>query len=185
MKRTVLLGILGIAATATAFGQGAIVFNNSQPDATGNYHPVTFAATGAGVSSTDGISLTFWYGAGANLTADQLVQGPSIAGWNTPFEGLGYYGYYNPTTVSLPNWTSGDTYTFQLRATGANVDPAKSVSILWDESANIAFVGGTPPGPPGLSTTRIGLEVFPVPEPASLVLLGLGLGGLMFARRRS
>lgn len=174
MKRTVLLGLLGVAATATAFGQGAIVFNNALADASGNYHPVTFAAGGAGVSSTSGIDLTFWYGKGAGLTADQLVQGPDIAGWNLPFEGLGYYGYYSPTTVTLANWTSGDTYTFQLRATGPNVDTAQSVSALWQESANIAFVGGDPPGPPGASDNRIGLEVVIVPEPASIALLGLG-----------
>ena len=152
MKRKLLFAILGIAVTATAFGQGGIIFCNSLPDGSGNYHPILWpSATGGGVGSTHGIVLTFWYGEGV-LMADQLVAGP-VAEWNMAFEAAGYYGYYNPTLVVLPTWQPGDTFTFQLRASGTTpygvVDPYWCRSILWQENANIAFIGGTPPGLPG------------------------------------
>lgn len=193
MKKTVVLAILGIAASATAFGQGGIIFNNSLPDAGSAYYPILWGAgtgTDQGTAvdgTTSGVQLTFWYGKGAGLAADQLSMGP-IAAWNTVFEGLGYNGYYNPTVVMLPTWIAGDTYTFQLRATGTtrfgDVDTAASRSVLWQESANIAFIGGTPAGLPGESQNRIALTVS-VPEPTTLAMLGLGMAALVTLRRRA
>lgn len=189
MKRTVLFAILGIAASATAFGQGGIAFDGSQPDGGGVYHPVLWNASNGGgaVKSTDGVVLSFWYGKGGGLTADQLVMG-SVAAWNTAFEAAGYYGYYNATQVTLPTWVAGDTYTFQLRASGdsifGTVDTVASRSALWTENANIAFVGGTPAGLPGSSTVRPDLVVS-VPEPTTIAMLGLGMAALVTLRRRS
>jgi len=189
MKKSVVLAILGIAASLTAYGQGGIIFNNSLPDGGGAYHPITWGAgggSGAVVGSTSGIVLTFWYGEGV-LAADALAAGP-VAQWNTVFEGLGYMGYYNPTIVALPSWAAGDTFTFQLRASGMTafgaVDEATSRSILWQESSSIASIGGTPPGLPGESANRIAMTVN-VPEPTTMAMLGLGLAALVTLRRRS
>ena len=188
MKRTLVLAILGVAASATAFGQGGVYIDNGVSDSYGVYHPVVWADTGAGVHSTDGVQLYAWYGEGAGLTANQLTQGPSVQ-WSTVFESYGYYGYYNPVTITLPTWTAGDTFTFQLRASGNSiygpVDTIRSRSVLWEENSNIGFIGGTPPGLPGMSNNRIGFSVYIVPEPSAMALIGLGIVAMMTCRRRA
>lgn len=175
------------AATTTAFGQGGIVIGNYKAP----FNSVIWgtggtAPTGTDVLSTQGVSLSIWFGEGV-LTADQLVLNVPTT-WNIQAEGGGYAGYYGPTTVSLPGWSPGETWTFQIRASGNStfgaVDTTTSRSAVWTESANIADIGGTPPGPPGVSSQSIGFAVN-VPEPTTFALAGLGAASLMIFRRRN
>lgn len=102
--------------------------------------------------------------------------------WNLDAESNGYFGFYGPVTVTLPDWEPGDIYTFQLRASGDTiygpVDSELYRSILWQESENILDISGEPPGSPGLSTRSIG-----IPEPSTSALLLLA-GTLIAAWRR-
>lgn len=190
MKKSVVLAILGMAAAATtAYGQGGIIFNNGP--AGGPYNPIIWGAggpEGEGVGSMHNVTVEIWFGEGAGLTEDQLTGFVPIV-WNAGFEGAGFYGYYD-TQVVLPDWSPGETYTFQIRASGDSVfgpvDPIASRSILWEENENIGnlapVVPGGPPGLPGNSQNRIGFTVV-IPEPSSFALAGLGALALMFRRR--
>jgi hypothetical protein len=190
MKKSVVMAVLGLAAaaTTTVYGQGGINIGNYR----GAYNQVVWDASvptvgGQAVSSTEGVMLTLWYGNGATLTAGQLTDSTPLT-WNTVAEGNGYVGYYNSVTLTLNNWTAGDTYTFQVRASGDTAyGTAVGSSALWQESANISDIApstpGGPPGVPGISTESMGLTVA-VPEPSLLALAGLGMAGMLAMRRR-
>jgi len=172
---------LGLAASSlTSYGQGHIAIGNYQ----GAYNTVVWGTgprNGLPVLSTEGITLTIWFGEGAGLTADQLTQGP-VASWRVSSENAGFPGYYNFTTVLLPTWNAGDTFTFQVRASGGNFTGASS---LWTEQAQITSSVGDPAPLPQLSQQSIGLTVVLVPEPSTFALAGLGSAALLIFRRRN
>jgi hypothetical protein len=189
MKRSVMLSVLGLglaAAATTAYGQGQIVIGNYR----GAYNPVVWDASvpdaDGRVSSSEGVNLTLWYGEGS-LLENQLTTSVALP-WNSFAAGNGFIGYYGDLLVNLPDFQSGDVYTFQVRASGSSVYgpvvESLSRSILWTESANIGFVGGTPPGPPGTSANSIGLTVV-VPEPSTFALAGIGAAAMLIFRRRN
>jgi hypothetical protein len=176
MKRTVALALLGFAAATTAFGQGGINIGNY----TAPFNPVVWDASlgGGAVTSADGVQLTLWYGKSGLTDSMPLT-------WKLDSEALGYNGYYALTLVTLSDWVQGDTYSFQVRASGDSVKgPVGGESVVWTESANIKNIGGVPPGLPGLSMESIGLTVV-VPEPSTLALAGLGAAALLIFRRRA
>lgn len=182
MKKKLVLTLLGLAATAvSSYGQGGIVFNNGP--AGGPYVPIVWGSqpaaghvAGDGLRSTDGVAVTLWFG----LDGGPLSAGPQVV-WNSGFEASGYYGYYT-VQATLNSWVAGQTWDFQLVATGPG--GISGQSAVWTENANIAFIGGIPPGPPGNSVNRIGFTVN-VPEPSTFALLGLGALALVNYRRRN
>jgi hypothetical protein len=185
MKKSLVLGILGLAVTAvTSYGQGGISIGSYR----GAYNPVIWGDTAGGlagtaVSSTSGVQLTLWFGEGV-LGAGQLTDSIALP-WNTFAQGNGYPGFYGDIVVALPQWSAGETYSFQIRAGGTTAQgPAGGSSVVWTESSNIGFTGGNPPGLPGTSANSIGFTV-EVPEPSTFALAGLGLAGLLVVRRRS
>jgi hypothetical protein len=185
MKKSVLLGVLAlgmVASTATSNAQGHIEIGNYQ----GAYNAVMWGVgaprAGLPVLSAEGVSLSLWYGEG-NLSADALVNSIALT-WKVGSENLGYPGYYSFTTVQLPTWNSGDTFTFQIRATGNGVVESASRSDTWTESGLITSSLGEPAPIPNRSTQSIGLTVV-VPEPSSFALAGIGAAALMALRRRS
>lgn len=186
MKRSVVIAVVGLAAAGatSAFGQGGINIGNYRTA----YNPVMWDAgipgVGAGrVQSAHGVQLSLWYGEGV-LPAAALNNSVALS-WNTVAEGNGFVGYYNAITLTLPDWNPGDTYSFQIRASGntqwGNVFGSSDV---WTESSNIGNLGAVPPEPPGISANSMGLTVL-VPEPSSFALLGLGAAALAMFRRRS
>lgn len=185
MKKSVVIAVLGLAAasTTTAFGQGAINIGNYR----GSYNPVLWDPSvpdvgGARVNASHGVQLTLWYGEGTGVGA--LTSSLALT-WNTVAQGNGFVGYYDAITVTLPNWSPGDIYSFQVRASGdTQWGPVIGSSEVWQETSNIGNIGGEPPGPPGVSANSIGLSVAIVPEPSSFALLGLGAAGLALLRRR-
>lgn len=167
-------------------GQGGITIGNAQ----GDYNPVVWdpllGDADGRVSSADGVILTLWYGEGIGEGA--LTQSIQLD-WHLDFEnfGPGYFGYYQFVTLILDDWEDGDVYSFQVRASGNSVfgpvDEAASRSIIWQEQDSINFVGGIPPGTPGLSSQSVGFTVY-VPEPSTFALAGLGAAAMMIFRRR-
>jgi hypothetical protein len=121
-----------------------------------------------------------WYGEGV-LSADQLNQS-SVMSWNLAAESEGYYGFYFGQ-VTLPDWQPGDTYTFQIRLGGNTIygpiDSTFARSVLWQERMNIGFLGGNPPGLPGVSTNSIGIFI---PEPSAFTLGSLAFAALFSFR---
>jgi PEP-CTERM motif len=185
MKRSLLLGIIGIAAaltTSTSRGQGGINIGNYLSP----FNPVVWSAVAGGgrVRSTDGVNLALWWGQGSGLNDNQLSFGVNLP-WKTDSEALGYFGYYQLTQAVLPGWNPGDTWTFQVRASGTSVrGVVDSRSVSWGENTNIQNIGGIPPGLPGNSQNSIGLTIS-VPEPSAFALAGLSLAGFAFFCRRN
>jgi len=181
MKKSVVSAILGLglaAVSTTAFGQGGIVIGNYQ----GAYNAVVWAPltprAGLGVLSTEGVSLTLHYGPGATLVNTMPLN------WDLVNQGNGFPGFYALTTVSLPGWTVGQTWSFQITALGSGQSAgATGNSVIWTENANIKDIGGTPAGPPGNSTQSIGFQVN-IPEPTTFALAGLGAATMLITRRR-
>lgn len=194
MKKALVISIVTtmLPVLRTTAAEGGIVFFNYQAP----YNPVVWGMDiGSGqpipVRSTDGVQLTLWYGKG-QLSADQLTRS-ELCEWNVGSEALGYAGFYrvelDVPSSAIPDWNAGDTYTFQIRASGNGprgpVDESRSRSVTWLERDNILDFSGHPPGLPGISSVSIGFSVFTVPEPTALGLLtlGTGIGFLEITRR--
>lgn len=185
MKKSVVLSILGlgVAAATTAYGQGGISIGNY----TAPFNTVVWGSTtpvaGNAVKSTDGVDLMLWFGQGS------LTQSIALP-WNLDAQSAGYAGYYGPVTAVLQGFSTGQTWSFQVRASGNSAwGPVAGNTPVWTESANIADITpsspGGPPGTPGISAGSYGLTVDVVPEPSILALAGLGIAGVMAFRRRS
>jgi hypothetical protein len=178
MKKSVVSVILGLglaAVSTTAFGQGGIVIGNYQ----GAYNAVVWAPNtpraGLGVLSSEGVDLTLNYGPSAAL-------GNSVAlSWNLVNQANGFPGFYGIQTISLPGWSAGQTWSFQIVASGNG--GINGQSVVWTENANINNIGGTPAGTPGSSSQSIGFQVN-IPEPTTFALAGLGAATMLIVRRR-
>jgi hypothetical protein len=183
MKKTLVAGLLGIAAVTSAFAQGHVNISNYL---TAPYNQVYWAPGIPGIGNQavtqTSVQLQIWYGAGVVVDASSLLPGVIFAvdpGFVfNPSAGHGPGGYYGAQTQVTP---STGQYTFQLRASGTgpagDVDAAASRSGLW-QSTTISTALPAPTDP-----VSIGLVVF-VPEPSTFALAGLGSAALLIFRRR-
>jgi hypothetical protein len=173
MKKACVLSIIGIAAsTAQSHGVGYVVFSNYE---TPPYNQVLY---GNGNAVRDPVQIQIWYGQGVITDGNALTAVATTVidtGFNTydPHLGHGPGGYFDPVMLILPTWNPGDTFTFQLRATGY-----EGRTILWTESASIS------PGPDPVMPTATLPQLVLTPEPSVFTLIGLGTGGFWFFRRR-
>jgi hypothetical protein len=177
MKKLLAIAALGAIAATSALAQGTLTFANFGG---GNNYPVMLPGGGA-AGAADGVLVDLYYG-----TASDSLQS---LGLQVNIQGNGLFtasatGNQNP--VSLPSIAPGSAAFVQMVAwqggpsyAGATI--SKAASPVW----NIAALGGgtipTPNIPMGAGSLQL---VNVIPEPSSIALAALGLGGLLFLRRR-
>jgi hypothetical protein len=190
MKRKLLSAILGLALAPAAFGQGHILISNYlvSPYNQVFWNPQTPIVGNQACTAAQGVVLTVWYGEGVITDSSLLIEGPSFgllaSGGSEVYDpgvGHGPGGYYLAPGFVLATWQPGDTFTFQIRASGSNpygpIDLPGARSVMWQENA--AIQNSSLPALP--NTFSAGLSI-PVPEPTSLTLAGAAVGSLLFVR---
>jgi hypothetical protein len=209
MKKTLVMAILGIAATATVSGQGVIQFNNY---ASTTYQQVMYVDApqwgaiynGQPVTSPTFEVQLFWaigtYGTQSSFDA---VKNAGVTTFINPginadgAYGNGPGGYYNGPNQLLTGWTPGLSVTFQVQGWetagpygGASYPQAfaSGTSGLWTESqgATASANGVQPSSGPATFFDKgpPAMHVGPIPEPSMLALSGLGAAPVLISPRR-
>jgi hypothetical protein len=199
MKRKIIAAALGIAAcgaVSSAYGQGSVIFSNYYVSTGGSIiaqAPISYALsvplkggelvgsefTAALLYSSTGAAGTFSLLAGS----ESSILGPD---GGTAAEGSGIFGQ---VVVTLPSYTSGPAY-FEAEAyNGSTYASSTIVGIsavieLSAVSTGIAFPGDLYSDNPDTVTAMTAFTVSAIPEPTTLALGGLGLAGLLMARRK-
>ncbi|MGA4643816.1 PEP-CTERM sorting domain-containing protein [Limisphaera sp. 4302-co] len=212
MKTTAVVALATVFAVG-ALAQGTITFNNRVagvviapiygplgPNDTVSIIGNTSSGLPAGSADYGGRPLLAGSGFTAQLFAapgnNQPESSLQPATPTTTFRTGAAAGFVVPTTATLPNVApDAPAATVQLRVwdnLGGTVTTWAQAEALWlsgqiaaGKSAlfNVAAIGGTFNTPPNL----VGLQsfnIYYVPEPGTLALLGLGALGLMVFRRK-
>ena len=200
MKKELLLSILGITAVS-CFGQGVIKLDNY--DTYGPY--VIYGASsdgaiGIGVTSAWTMGIYYWNALGnfvGSTAADPTgFAMPETLGSYLLATGSGStaafgYGGVNGTAMAGASWavpiapspTGGATITLIIVAfEGASYDTALYRSH--SPAFTLVTSDASSPSPVMTGSAMPGFGVFPVPEPSTLALSGLGGAALLFFRRR-
>jgi hypothetical protein len=191
VKRKLLSAILGLAVVPAAFGQGHVLISNYMVSPYNQvfWTPVIPSVGNQAVRADQGVVLTLWYGEGVITDPNLLIQGPSFgilaSGGSEVYDpgvGHGPGGYYLAPEVVLATWQPGDTFTFQIRATGSTafgpLNPVYDRSAMWQENAAINSASL----PANVCTFSAGLQIT-APEPSSFALTGVAFGSFLIVRR--
>ncbi len=178
MKK-MLFAIAALAIAISAQAQGTLTFNNK----VGTSVVAKVTKDGVGVAGTEFTAQLVLVGAGGSVTP--------LAPTAIFRTGAGA-GYVSQPTeeVVVPGVAAGTSGTFRMRAwntSAGSYDAASTIAGNWsgqsaDFSVNVG--GGLLPG-----SNLVGLQAFavtltPVPEPATIALLGLGGAALLIRRRK-
>jgi hypothetical protein len=197
MKRSILLGVLGMGSMVAAYGQGQLSFANY--NASTQLNGITYAngpAAGLGVGPE--ISVTLLYGVSTDTSISQLtplassttVIGLGAATGPGPINVGGFItgaGVFSGGAVTVPSLGGtaipGGTYAFAEVATGMYL----GITYTGDSAIFHGTTSAVDILPP--TTLPAGLfdgsfTVSSIPEPTTLALGGLGLAGLLMARRK-
>jgi hypothetical protein len=201
MKKSLLLGLLGLASVASSYGQGFIKLDNYTtygPNV--NYGVGAGGTVGAGLpagwtvglyvaqgditgsigsdgtSTGNGLPTTqnaaFVLGAGAGSTS-------GFASANTG----GTVGQFFSTPLFQASATAGSVVTIELIAYNG-ADYASSAIRGHSTAFVMTTLAGTAPTPTSVGSFMSSFSVTPVPEPSTFALTGLGAAAMLIFRRR-
>lgn len=197
MKK-VLLTLAVVAVASSVIAQGTVTFNNRVTGSTISHVYLGGTTQLSGNAANDFPAGSFdWSGftaiAGNGYSA-ALLSGPDLAslvlqeGSVTTFRTGAAAGFIAPVTVTLSNvGKDAPQATFQMIAW----DNAGGTITRWEDALirgasapfTVSAIGGdvnTPPNMIGLQS----FNIYPIPEPSTFALAGLGAAALMIFRRR-
>lgn len=188
MKKTLMVGIIGLAATAaTTFGQGGINFGTYNA---GSFigAPITYAASQVppgkqGLALGSGFSAQlFFESAPATWT---LVAGTTTSFFGTDGDLGQGAGFFQAATALVPGAPGPKNfYVYAFNTVGIG---AYAAGEIYGQSAVFSLTTvdpGLPTYPDLGSTTYSAFTVSAIPEPSTFALAGLGLASLLIFRRR-
>jgi hypothetical protein len=176
MMKKILLTAVVASASFSAFAiDGTFSASNTVTD------PVTKQNVREYVFDVDGSQLAKAKG------AVQFVINGNVVGTGT--YGFLLNGLFSAGAVNIPNaagntvsitievWDKTTAATYEQAMLTGNYLPAQTVSVVLGGS-------GTPAAPPAGLWGFTGGKLIPAPEPSTIALAALGLGGLLFISRR-
>jgi hypothetical protein len=202
MKKTIVV-LTALAAACSVYAQGRINFaNNASPvESLINLNATT---TGGGISLMSGAAASFRF---QLFIADDGPAGSAnwvdtgITNANSALLGAGRISNRNSVDVGRPvgewvlvqvrGWSKGLGLTWaEALANKDSAPPTEFIGI--SPVGRVQLAASTSPGPtifvggnaPAGTIQISGFQLVPVPEPSTIALVGLGLAGLIFIRRR-
>lgn len=183
MNKAIVLGsfVVAFAAATSSMAQGTILASSA------SMSPRSFI--------TDASGAKVW---GAGYAVDILVQDPAAANafksiFTAPINmsgssaSSGLAGLFSGGTVAVPFLAAGATATVKIQSWDRSSGATFSAATIKAESPSFQYTlagVGTPPSTPSPFTTAQFGGLTLVPEPSTYALAALGLGALLYFRRK-